>query len=374
MNNYKDMLTEINPSKSNELLADSVVEKTQIIKRRNFRNTFVVMVVIVALAGFTITAGAVSGWDFSALARYFFGGSQIAAEGMHDEISYTIIENTFEDLSFEVTGLYADDMAIMLSIEVSSDEPFFDGDYSFNLWPDMKNILFDHSLDKWVDCEWQLSGFFDSVYKQTFLYKLYFIDETILEGNEYSIAFSRAEFFSGIDLPGNRFLQGRVEIKFAIDKLALMNSITATPDFQLDNGNVVNEIKVNPFNIFIFAEGQTHFEIDVCNYLSLVDIDGNEIKLHGSWDDVFDKDGRLLRFKTIDGIITVLPLLEPFGTVYTGPLYDEAGNEVIFLYRGVNARSEDLQKSLIVELLAYNVLDVNDISAIILYGEKIPLR
>jgi len=374
MNNYKDLIDGINPTINSETLADAVVAKTQIIKRKKYRNTCALIITLSILMGFTITAGAVSGWDFFPVARFFFGGSQIAAEGMHDEINYTIVENTFNDLSFEVTGLYADDMTIMLSFEVSSNEPFFDDNYSFNLWPDLNKILFDHSFDKWVNCQWQLSSSFDSVYKQTFLYKLFYIDETILEGNEYSIAFSRAEFFSGIDLPGARSLQGHVEMKFEINKLALMNSITAIPDFLLDNGNVVNEVKVNPFNIFIFAEGQTHFEIDVCNYLSLVDIGGNEIKLHNLWDDVFDKDGRLLRFKTIDGIITVLPLLEPFGTAYDGPIYDEAGNEVIFLYRGVNTMSEDSQKSLKVELLAYNVLDVNYISAIILYGEKIPLR
>jgi len=375
MNNYKDMLTEINPSKSNEMLADSVVAQTQIIKRKNFRNTFIIMVVAVAFAGFTITAGAVSGWDFSAVARYFFGGSQIVAEGMHDEINYTIVENTFEDLSFEVTGLYVDDMTIMLSFVVSSDEPIFDDNYSFSLWSDPNRIIFDHSQEKWLKCEWQQSRTYDSLYKQTILYKLYYIDGEIIEGNEYSINFPRAEFFGGEgDYPVSRPLQGYVEIKFAIDKLALMNSITTNPDFLLDNGNVVNEVRINPFNIFIHAEGETNFEIDVCNYLSLVDADGNEIKLHHLWDDVFDKDGRLLRFKTVDGIITVLPLLEPFGTAYDGPIYDEAGNEVIFLYRGVNTRSEDSKKTLIVELLAYSVLDVNDISAIILYGEKIPLR
>ena len=99
---------------------------------------------------------------------------------------------------------------------------------------DITQDMFDYSLDKWVDCQWQLSSSFNSVYKQTFLYKLFYIDETILEGNEYSIAFSRAEFFSGIDLPGIRSLQGHVEMKFEINKLALMNSITVTPDVELD--------------------------------------------------------------------------------------------------------------------------------------------
>jgi len=374
MNNYKDILAGIDPSISNESLADSVVEKTQIIKRRSFRNTIVVMAVVVALAGFTITAGAVSGWDYSVFARYFFGGSQIVAEGMHDEINYTIVENTFENLSFEVTGLYADNMTIMLSIEVSSDEPVFNDDYSFNLWPEPNRVIFDHSLEKWVKCQWEQSSTFDSQYKRTILYKLYYIDEEIIEGNEYSINFPRAEFFSDPDSSGNHFLQRRVEIRFAIDKLALMNSISASPDFLLDNGNVLNEVRVNPFNIFIIADGQTHFGNDVCDYLSLVDADGNEIKLHDSWYDIFDKDGRLLRFKYVDGIIVVLPLLDPFPTVYTGPIYDEAGNEIIYLYRGVSTMSEDTQKSLKVEILAYNVFDVRDISAIILYGEKIPLR
>jgi len=373
MNNYKDLIDGINPTINSETLADAVVAKIQIIRRKKFRKTCALIITTSILMGFTITAGAVSGWDYPAVARYLFGGSQIVADGMHDEINYTIVENTIEGITFKITGLYVDDMTIMLSIEASSEEPIFDENYSFSLLPDMDKILFDHSLDEWISCWWQQSSTYNSdLYKRTLQYRLFYIEEPILEGNEYSIVFPRAQSYAGPDYPENRYLQGRVEIKFTVDKLALMNSITVNPDVLLDNGNTIDEIRINPFNIFISANGQTVFNNDVHDYLSLVDMGGKEIKLNDT-QRIFDQDGQGLFFKTEDGIIIVRSLAD-FDSVYTGPLYDESGNEVILFYNGVFGGSEGSSKQLKVDIYAYSVIDVNNLSAIIVDGVKIPLK
>ena len=373
MNSYKDLITGINPTISNETLADAVVAKTQIIKQKKFRNACVLMIAIVALAGFTITAGAVNGWDYSTIARYFFGGNQIVVDGMHDEVNYTIVENAIEGFTFEITGLYADDMNIMLSIELTSEKPVFGDNYSFMLWPDKDKTLFDHSLDKWISCNLsQSSSYNHDLYKRTILCKLYYIEEPILEGNEYSIAFSRAQFF-GPDHLESHSLPGRVEIKFAIDKLALINSITVNPNILLDNGYTIDEISINPFNISISATGpKKEFHHDVEDYLSLVDMDGNEIKLN-PLKNIFDKDGQRLKFKENDGVIITVHLLD-FDSVYNGPIYDETGNEIIFIYYGVRTGIKESQRLLKVDLYEYNPIDVNNLSAIIIFGEKIPIR
>jgi len=374
MNNYKKLITSISPAINSETLADAVVAKTQIIKRKKYRKTCTLIITIFVLMGFTITAGAVSGWDYSAVARYFFGGSQIVAEGMHDEINYTVVENTIQGITFEITGLYVYDMTIMLSIEASSQEPF-DENSTLKLWPERDKALFDHSLDEWISCRWSLSGSYGSdMYKRTLLYKLDNIEEPIPEGSEYSIVFTQAEFYIDPDFPGNRAVQGRVEIKFAIDKLALMNSITINPNVELDNGNIIDEIRINPFNIFISANGQTGFDNhDVHEYISLVDIDGKEIKLT-PLSYIYDKDGRWLKFNNENGIITVIQRLEDFPVAYTGPIYDEDGNEITYIYDGTRSEVEGSSKRLQIDIYAYNIIDVNNLSAIILYGEKIPIR
>jgi len=373
MNNYKELITGINPAINSETLADAVVAKTQIIKRKKYRKTCTLIITIFVLMGFTITAGAVSGWDYSAVARYFFGGSQIVADGMHDEINYTIVENTIEGITFEITGLYVDDMTIMLSIEASSEKPVFGDNYVFRFWPGLDEILFDHSLDKWISCRWQQSSSYNpDLHKRTILFKLYYIDEPILEGNEYSINFSRNNPYPGPDHPEDLPMRGRLEIKFAVDKLALMNSITVNPNIELDNGNTIDEIRINPFSIVISANGQKGFNHDVHDYLSLIDMDGNEIKLNEPHR-IFDKDGERLAFKTEDGIIITRPLSN-WDSVYTGPLYDEAGKEAILFWDGIFTENVDSLQKLKVDIYAYSVINVNNLSAIILYGEKIPLR
>jgi len=242
------------------------------------------------------------------------------------------------------------------------------------LWPDRDKTLFDHSLDEWISCSLsQSSSYNPDLYKRTILCKLYYINEPILEGNEYSIILSRNNPYPGPDNLENWSSQGRVEIKFAVSKLALMNSITINPDVLLDNGNIINEISINPFHIFVSANGQTTFHHDVHKYISLVDTDGNEIKL-SPLNYYYDKDGRWLKFKNENGIITLIPFLEEFPVAYTGPIYDEDGNEITLIYDGTKGGQLDSAITLKIDIYPYNTIDVSNLSAIIINGEKIPLR
>jgi len=80
---------------------------------------------IVLMLAITPTVGAVNNWDYTVVARFLFGGSQVAADGMHDVINFNIIENTYENIEFELVGLYADDMSILLASKIFADESAF---------------------------------------------------------------------------------------------------------------------------------------------------------------------------------------------------------------------------------------------------------
>jgi len=90
MNSYNEILSEINPTLSDKALTEAVVKKTHIRNRAKVKNICITAIVAGLLAGMTITAGAISNWDYSVIARFFFGGSENVVEGMHDEIRYQI--------------------------------------------------------------------------------------------------------------------------------------------------------------------------------------------------------------------------------------------------------------------------------------------
>ena len=386
MSNYIEMFDGIKPGKSNEALADAVVSRVQIRQRVKFRNTLVAVVIAVSLMGVTITAGAVNDWDYTAIARFFFGEDDIVVEGAHDVINYNIVENTIEGVNFEIAGLYADDLSILLAIEVTADEPIFGDDLSIVLWPGSGKTLFNHTLDKWVRCDWQQSSSsFTSEYTRTIIYRLTDINGSINEGDEFTILFPRFNWIGSFENTELRTLQGHVEIRFVVDKLALVNAVSVYPDVLLDNGNTITKVSINPFAVSIYFDGPKSPPTDnVTDHVSFIDINGKELRIHCASIDIFDGDGGRLMFINDEGALRTIQITEEDEDsnffiigVYYGAMYDSEGNEVVYIsdgwQSGWQSGEADSATMLSIKISAFNVLDVKELAAVVYDGVVIPL-
>jgi len=382
MNNYTEMFDGIKPVKCNEALADAVVSRTQVRQRAKFRNTIVAVAVAVSLMGITITAGAVTNWDYTSIARYFFGDDDIVTEGAHDVINYSIVENTVEGVNFEIVGLYADDLSMLLAIEVTADDPIFGDDLSIVLWPGSGKTLFNHTLDNWVRCGWQQSSnSFTSEYTRTIIYRLTDIDGSINEGDEFTILFPRLEWISSFENTELRSLHGHVEIRFVVDKLALVNAVIVYPDVLLDNGNTLNKVNINPFAVSIYLDGPKSPPTDnVTDHVSFIDINGKELRIHCASIDIFDCDGGRLMFINDEGALRTIQITEEDEDsnffiigVYYGAIYDSEGNEVVYISDGWQSSTLDSAQMLSIKISAFNVLDVKELAAVVYDGVVIPL-
>jgi len=201
----------------------------------------------------TITAGAVTNWDYGAVARYFFGGSENVVEGSHKEINYEVISNTFEGLSFEVVGLYADSESLLVAVEITAEELVFEIDND-----DFLRILVDVDKTNFLPDSHVYGTFPTIVNANTVFITFHFpvLEDKIEVGNEYIIPIDEIRKYQ---LPAgiyNVFLPGQADIKVVIDKLATQNLIHVYPNVTLESGNVLTEVKINPFNIRLHFDGE----------------------------------------------------------------------------------------------------------------------
>jgi len=264
MNQYNELFDKINPITSDDTFINEVLKKHQKRKAANKRTMILTMCIATVLMVSTLTAGAVNNWDYPAIARHFFGGNPVSIAGMHDEIRFTVTKNTFEGITFEVTGLYADTNDILISIDVISDEPIFQ---TFNK---SYNITTPNSLYNQFILN-NTTGHWDKNYTSlanttgrdkntlTVVYRISNLSELVLEGNEYTMNFYGVENFTGIE-EGEPVYEtligtGKAEINFTIDKLALENLIVVYPDIILESGNTIKELSISPFKLQVLFEG-----------------------------------------------------------------------------------------------------------------------
>jgi hypothetical protein len=277
MNNYKEMLNGITPAISDEALANAVMEKTRGIRRARVRAVSITAIVMAVLMGMTITAGAISDWDYPAVARFFFGGRQNVVDGMHNEINFVVdgLQNDFENVAdipitnytIEVTGLYVDSKSILISMDFIADKPTFEvkGEASYQLIiPDdfHSNFLFNNSSNTWVSHNFSgIDVNVESEYVINVLYRLNHLSEEAEKGTVYTMVFSGINEWRGeINQNGENVYSrligtGETLIKFSIDKTASDNLVIVYPNVELDNGNVVTEIRIDPFKVTLFFDG-----------------------------------------------------------------------------------------------------------------------
>ena len=368
MNRYTQMIDNIQPASSNEAFADAVIGRVK--KRKRIKTYRMVTSVFIAtiLLGLTITAGAITGWDYTAVTRYFFSDAQIVREGMQDVIDYSVVENTFDNFTFEIIGLYADESTILLALSVIADDPVFNDRQYLSLWP-AGQILFDHSSERLIRCYWTATTSVVSNTELIIVNEFTVIDGIISGGKEYSVLFDRIEWAGNL----NNDLSGRVEFRFLVDDLALENSITVFPNKVISNDKIMIEARINPFFITLLFEGSDiPNAYHVPDIIAFTDNDGDKINIAAAFSDLFDADGNKIGI-TRQGTVT----FNVDGTTveYEGKIYDENGNNICLIADSIRVTDyRDERYSVIIHISPFTTLDIRNIAAIVYEGIVIPLE
>jgi len=273
MNNYKDIVDNIKPTTSDDDFMTSVMVRSQKRKISYTRKLSVTFVVVIGLMALTITAGAVNDWDYAALIRNIFNNNPVVIDSMDNDVNYEIVSNTFDGLSFEISAVYADMEALFLIVNITSDEPLFNESHEISVaatgplrlgdgfkgWPEFALSQFSY----YVINEYHLVTamyFVDPVDRETFpvfadhvpayLESVIHYKDVITSGRYFSILFDGDD--ENVSFPVSN---GRAEIRFTVDAIDEQNVLLLNPDVMLDNGIVLDEIRINPFSITIRYSG-----------------------------------------------------------------------------------------------------------------------
>ncbi|MDR2572236.1 MAG: hypothetical protein LBD23_18325 [Oscillospiraceae bacterium] len=373
MNNYIEVMNTISPSIESSTLTDIVIEKTRIRRRKSLHNLCVTATIIMILTSITITAGAVSDWDYPGIARYFFGGRQNVVEGMHDEIRYQVedmpdeMRYLFEGMpneihyqeennfTIEIAGLYADNQSILLSVDVIADEPIFDNSNNWNEFlvnhGDGGHIL-NHIINQWEPVSVSTRTSHVSANVINAFIRIDNLSHEVIEGNVYSIMFSGIRQYVGEEEGKSVFSYPigakNTEIKFIIDKIAMENLVTVYPDITLENGNTITEMSINPFSITFLFDGIEEPPSDEENF----------------W--VFSEkiiDDEIV--PTVTYTLTILNIVTKSGTVM------ELINATYTCFS--NSTDTEQTTKMMFHVAIDDTLDANDIAAVVYRGIEIPI-
>jgi hypothetical protein len=229
----------------------------------------------------TITVGAVNEWDYAKLLRSVFSDNQIVADSLDNDANYRVVNNTYDDFTFELSGLYADNESLFIVVEIISATPAFNE--PLTEWGGNLNSVYLLSESSGSEIAQVLSFNMSS-------FNFYVIDETrkvavihytepswdeaftdssvnllsntfpflkaVEEGREFTILFGDASYsgpcsqtFSGLPLKG-----GGAEVRFTIDALSMQEAIIMQPGLTLERNVVVEEIRITPFSYLVIFE------------------------------------------------------------------------------------------------------------------------
>jgi hypothetical protein len=234
--------------------------------------------------------GAANGWSFTALIQSIFGENQAVIESLQSDINYEVVSNTFEDLNFEVTALYADIESLVVIITVTSEKPIFDETHENSVaisgllhygsletgWPEFKSCL----IRYYVVDERQMTAVYNFTSPETDVYA----------DVEYSLHFGAEEalFNSKHGILSFPILGGNAEVKFAVDTLSTQNLIHLYPDMSIESGAIISEIIVNPFGFTVYLDGSINDVLTsdiIGNAIYIEMIDGTRRNVMSQWMD-----------------------------------------------------------------------------------------
>jgi len=280
MNTYVELLDEIVPSSSDEDIVTAVLNKSSKIKRRRTRSIGISIITLVILTSMTITVGAVNDWDYAAFLRNIFNNNQIVADSIEHDANYRVINNTYDGLTFEMTGLYTDDESLFLLVEITSGKPIFNNSYLARGSITSSLCIVSEAADS------EIAQFLDFKVND---FNYYLIDETrivavtfftepawdggpvftadvsnsssfreaVVSGREFSLLFgdvSLSDMF-GQSLGGLPLRDGGAELRFKIDAFAEKNVLTMYPEIQFGNDTILKELRITPFSFRAYFSG-----------------------------------------------------------------------------------------------------------------------
>jgi len=324
MNTYTDLINDLELTSSDEAIVSAVLSKNNTIKRKKIRTTLVSVMVMVVLAASTITAGAVNDWDYAALLQRIFNNNQTVADSISSDINYSVVKNTYDGITFEVSALYADMESLFIVVEISSEEPMFYEPLDIStgslmstliLVPDSPNPIYSERVSFMVNDfsyyvidetrlvavvyfgDHMFAGEAQITYPDGFTSYVFSFSEAVAKGREFALLFGNVPLPENSNYEGLPLRGGGAEVRFTVNEVNEQNTIQLYPELTLDNDDVLNEIRINPFSIVARFEGNAQIlDRPILQYLSdtvIVMSDGETIPLN-----VFDYDGGIIRSKS----------------------------------------------------------------------------
>ena len=282
MSTYTDLIDDIEPKSSDDAVIASVLEKYRIVKRKKIRNLTVSAFIITIFMAMTITVGAVNEWDYTAVLQRVFNNNPIVAESMKNEINYRVVNNTYDGITFELTGLYADDESLFLVVDITSEKPVFNeqpfqvrggslpstlalisgatgseivhypgfshNDFSY-YFIDEKHIL---AVTFFSEPVWGEDHGFISGDSNVFPFP-----DAVADGREFVLFFGDTNYnmntkeYNGLPL----IVKGSAELRFTVEEINKQDVILIYPDVPLRDVAVLKELKITPFSFLARFEG-----------------------------------------------------------------------------------------------------------------------
>jgi hypothetical protein len=245
-------------------------ERTKIMKFKPLIAAAVAFCVIGAL-----TAGALTG-GFTFL-QNLLGNNPALLENVQSDINYEITENTFEGITFEPVGLYADEEAVFFAVNIIADEPIF-GTVNPYLYAAYDKLYRIDNMN-------QITNYLHGTKQRT--HEVYYVDENTLmvvwyisdtgrtaePGDEHAVSVFNLSYWDVIGADAyvtenainwdeseysvmeewwEKFTvilaNGEATINFTVDELSDSRIVTF-PDTALKCGAVVTELRMNPFGL-----------------------------------------------------------------------------------------------------------------------------
>jgi len=364
MSTYTDLLDDIEPKLSDNYIITSVIEKHRVAKRKKIRNLSISVFVLTILATMTLTVGAVNDWDYNRLLQRVFNGNQIVGDSIEKEISYRIVNNTYDGFTFKLSGLYADDESLFLIIEITSEKPVFNESYEARgsllstlalvsdstgsetaqvtdfTMNDFHYYIIDETrmvvVNFFAEPSLTLNPAPDELTSNTYPYH-----EAVANGREFTLIFgdaSHTDLFSstytGLPLKG-----GGAEVRFTIDAFNEQNVLMMYPDISLENGDVLKEIRLTPFSIIVRFDGVAQ---------------------------------NILAYTDDYGWVTEISILMNDGTQKSLEMLNNDGGLLRSLSGGYHADSEN--HSWIASFHHNRLLDLDEVAAVVIYKIEIPVN
>lgn len=339
MNDIKQLYDNIVPNGSDEEFIHAVKVKAE--RPRRKRASGIALAAAAALT-LTLSAGAAAGWDYTAVFNSFFRNNDAIITALETQPEYKVLQNTFENLDFKLTGLYVDSGTLFMTVEIESDYDLFVNDeavfygHDYRRGPDYLMFVGNDENTR-INAGGAYRTVFIDEKNITMLCEFYAGDSTDFNGRELIF---NMDGFCGTDHGGSQskdlfLLEGLATLKFTVPENTENRQIHFFPDATLKDSDItVNEIYISPYLMRVNYVYPTIFNDDG-NYKT-------------------DRENIDIKLKTKDGGIIDMTFPEWMGNTGTG----------------VN----DETTTISITIMRSKILDTDSIASVIIDGTEIKIE